>query len=142
MGGHDYRLPCAPLAPGEKSDDYCILEQMPVKSLLTFPQSGSKHELAKPLTVRGHAWTSAEKINVQISHDFGQTWQAAKVGNAKNRYSPQRFTAEIKFPKPGYYEIWGKATDSSGKSQPMVVPGWNTGGYGSNATHRIAVQIA
>ncbi|MGH8729092.1 MAG: sulfite oxidase [Burkholderiales bacterium] len=142
MGGHDYRLPCEPLAPGEKSDNYCILEKMPVKSLITYPQSGTEHALDKPLTVRGQAWTSAEKIKaVDVSYDFGQTWVATKLSSAKNRYGPQRFTVDLKLPSKGYYEIWAKATDSSGKSQPMVVPGWNTGGYGGNPTHRIAVQL-
>lgn len=142
MGGHDYRLPCEPLAPGDKSDNHCILERMPVKSLVTFPQSGIEHPLDKPLTVRGQAWTSADSIkDVDISWDFGQTWHASKVSRAKNRYGPQRFVTEIKLPKKGYYEIWAKATDSDGRSQPMVVPGWNTGGYGSNATHRIAIKV-
>lgn len=143
MGGTDYRLPCEPIAPGEKTDNYCVLEKMPVKSLMTFPQSGSNHALDKPLTVRGQAWTSAEKVKtVEVSHDFGQTWIKTKLTNARNRYGPQRFSADIKFPKPGYYEIWAKATDSDGQSQPMVVPGWNTGGYGGNPTHRIAVKVA
>ena len=33
------------------------------------------------------------------------------------------------------------ATDSNGRSQPMVVPGWNPKGYLNNATHRIAVRV-
>ena len=142
MGGHDYRLPCEPIAPGEKSDNYCILEKMPVKSLITRPQSGIDHELEKPLTVRGHAWTSEKKIlGVDVSYDFGQTWVKTKLAGAKNRYGPQRFTVDLKLPSKGYYEIWAKATDSSGRSQPMVVPGWNTGGYGGNPTHRVAIKI-
>ena len=42
---------------------------------------------------------------------------------------------------PGYYEVWVKATESEGKSQPMIVPGWNPKGYLNNACHRIAVQV-
>ncbi|MEE4190334.1 MAG: hypothetical protein V2I66_02080, partial [Halieaceae bacterium] len=41
----------------------------------------------------------------------------------------------------GYYEVWARATDSSGVAQPMVVPGWNPRGYLNNATHRIAVKV-
>jgi sulfite oxidase len=142
MGGHDYRLPCEPIAPGEKSDNYCILEKMPVKSLITHPRSGTEHALDKPVNVRGHAWTSAKSVKaVDVSYDFGQTWIAARLAGAKNRYGPHRFTIDLKLPSKGYYEIWAKATDSSGKSQPMVVPGWNAGGYGGNPAHRIAVKI-
>ena len=43
--------------------------------------------------------------------------------------------------KKGYYEVWAKATDSLGKSQPMIVPGWNPKGYLNNACHRIAIKV-
>ena len=42
----------------------------------------------------------------------------------------------------GYFEIWARATDSAGRAQPMVLPGWNPKGYLNNACHRIAVQVA
>ncbi|SHM44242.1 Mo-co oxidoreductase dimerisation domain-containing protein, partial [Vreelandella subglaciescola] len=42
----------------------------------------------------------------------------------------------------GYFEVWARATDENGLSQPMVVPGWNPKGYLNNACHRIAVQVA
>ncbi len=142
MGGHDYRLPCAPLAPGEDSKDYCIIEAMPVKSLITFPRSGARQESGKRLAVRGQAWTGQERVEaVHLSYDFGQTWIAARLGRARNRFAPQRFSAEIELPRKGYYEIWARATDDTGRMQPMVVPGWNAGGYASNAMHRIAVRV-
>ncbi|MGH2376252.1 MAG: hypothetical protein ACRDIC_22655 [bacterium] len=115
---------------------------MPVKSLLTFPQSGTKHAIGKALTVRGQAWTSTKKVSaVDVSIDFGQTWMQTRLARAGNRYGPQRFATAISFPKKGYYEIWARATDDKGRAQPMVVPGWNAGGYGSNACHRIAVRV-
>lgn len=143
MGGHDYRLPNKPVAPGEQSDDYGIMEAMPVKSIITAPRSGIQHAAGKPLEVRGQAWTGADKITaVDVSIDFGQTWQKATLLPARNRFAPHRFKADINFPTTGYYEVWARATDSTGKGQPMVSPGWNTGGYGNNATHRIAVRVA
>jgi sulfite oxidase len=141
MGGTDYRVACAPLAPGEESKNYCILEQMPVKSLLTYPRSGSEHEHGKALAVRGQAWTGAKQITaVQLSYDFGQSWVAAQLKPPRNASGAQRFSAELKLPQKGYYEIWARAADSTGKMQPMVAPGWNAGGYGNNAMHRIAVR--
>ena len=77
---------------------------------------------------------------VQLSTDFGQTWQPANLKPAKNRHAWQRFSASVTLGGPGYYEIWARATDTQGKSQPMVVPGWNEKGYLNNACHRIAVQ--
>ena len=142
MGGHDYRLPCNPIAPGEDSKDYCIIEAMPVKSLITMPRSSTQHETGKPLVVRGQAWTGQERVEaVHLSIDFGQTWIPTRVEGARNRFAPQRFSAEIEFPTKGYYEIWARATDDTGRMQPMMAPGWNAGGYASNAMHRIAVRI-
>ena len=142
MGGHDYRLPCSPIAPGEDSKDYCVIEAMPVKSLITAPASNAEHPSGKRLMVRGQAWTGQERVEaVHLSIDFGQTWVATRLGRARNRFAPQRFQAEIDFPKPGYYEVWARATDDTGRMQPMVTPGWNVGGYASNAMHRIAIRV-
>lgn len=42
MTGKSYRMPCEPVAPGTKvaDGDMCIIEAMPVKSLITSPKSG------------------------------------------------------------------------------------------------------
>ncbi len=47
----------------------------------------------------------------------------------------------VDFPEPGYYELWARAVDDQGVSQPIVVPGWNPKGYLNNACHRIAVRV-
>jgi hypothetical protein len=47
----------------------------------------------------------------------------------------------VALPTEGYYEIWARAVDSEGKSQPFTAPNWNPGGYGGNAYHRIAILI-
>ena len=41
----------------------------------------------------------------------------------------------------GYHEIWVRALDEEGVSQPVVLPGWNPRGYLNNACHRIAVLV-
>ena len=43
MTGTAYRVPCTPVAPGEKvkDEDMCIIESMPVKSLITYPKTGA-----------------------------------------------------------------------------------------------------
>ena len=47
----------------------------------------------------------------------------------------------MNFPAQGYYEVWARATDSEGRSQPMVLPGWNPKGYLNNSMHRVAVRV-
>ncbi|MEM7380544.1 MAG: sulfite oxidase [Bacteroidota bacterium] len=143
MTGSSYRVPCDPVAPGSKvkDEDMCIIESMPVKSLITHPRSGAILENRR-LSIRGHAWAGESSVaKVEYSIDFGSSWQKCKLEKPVNRLAWQQFAAEINFPKQGYYEVWAKATDDKGVTQPMVLPGWNPKGYLNNACHRIAVKV-
>jgi len=145
MMGTSYRVPCHPVAPGEevKDEDMCILESMPVKSLITYPKSGAIISKGKKLNIRGHAWAGELEISkVSYSIDFGATWSDCTLEKPANRLAWQHFKASIGFPKTGYYEVWARATDTHGVSQPMLLPGWNPKGYLNNACHRIAVKVS
>jgi len=145
MTGTAYRVPCKNVAPGEKVEDkdMCIIESMPVKSLITYPKSGAMIKKNKSLNIRGHAWAGELEVSkLEYSIDFGATWQGCELEKPTNRLAWQHFSATIQFPKIGYYEVWAKATDSNGVAQPMVVPGWNPKGYLNNACHRIAVKVS
>ena len=143
MTGTSYRVPCKTVAPGTvvPDDEMCIIESMPVKSLITFPKSGIEQAVDSRLALRGHAWAGDQAVTeVHVSIDFGATWIRASLEDAANRFAWQHWSAEVEFPEIGYYEVWARATDSAGRSQPMVLPGWNPKGYLNNACHRIAVQ--
>ena len=144
MTGQSYRVPCRPVAPGTvvADEDMCIIESMPVKSLITSPRSGIRHSLDEPLPVNGHAWAGDVEVDkVELSIDFGATWRGAALRAPVNRLAWQHFASEVAFPGPGYYEVWARATDSNGVAQPMVLPDWNPRGYLNNACHRIAVMV-
>ena len=144
MTGSSYRVPCKPVAPGEKvkDEDMCIIESMPVKSLITSPKSGATFSKSTSLKIKGHAWAGELKVaKMEYSIDFGATWHSCSLKDPANRLAWQHFSATIQFPKDGYYEVWARATDSQGVSQPMVLPGWNPKGYLNNACHRIAVKV-
>ena len=144
MTGKAYRTPCSPVAPGSKVEDknMCIIHSMPVKSLVTFPKSGDVRQVDRYVDIRGHAWAGDLSVKqVQISIDFGQSWENASLKKAVNRNAWQNWTHKLKFPKKGYYEIWARATDEKGMAQPMIVPGWNPKGYLNNACHRIALKV-
>ncbi len=145
MGGSSYRVPCAPVAPGTQvADDHmCIIESMPVKSLITFPRSGVSLTGGTRHIVRGHAWAGDQNVSaVHVSTDYGATWQQAELAQPVNRLAWQRWQAPVVFTQRGYHEVWARATDTQGRSQPMLVPGWNPKGYLNNAAHRIAVAVA
>lgn len=143
MGGQSYRVPCKPVAPGSKVDDkdMCIIESMPVKSLITFPKSGAVLR-DNALNIRGHAWAGELDVKkVHYSIDFGSTWHECELAHPKNRLAWQQWAASVAFPEKGYYEIWARAMDQNGQMQPMVLPGWNPKGYLNNACHRIAIKV-
>ncbi|MCA0154061.1 sulfite oxidase [Winogradskyella vincentii] len=144
MTGTAYRVPCETVAPGQKVKDenMCIIESMPVKSLITYPKSGAIIKKGKVLNIRGHAWAGElEVTKIEYSIDFGSTWTECNIEKPANRLAWQHFSASIDFPKTGYYEVWARATDSNNKAQPMILPGWNPKGYLNNACHRIAVKV-
>jgi len=144
MTGTAYRVPCEPVAPGEKvkDEDMCIIESMPVKSLITYPKSGAVLKDGTSLKIRGHAWAGELEVSkMEYSIDFGATWKECPIEKPANRLAWQHFSASIDFPKKGYYEVWAKATDAQGVVQPMILPGWNPKGYLNNACHRIAIKV-
>ncbi len=142
MTGYSYRMPAYPVAPGTEvpEEDMVIMTEMPVKSLITFPQSGAEIAAGEASEIRGHAWAGSGDIaKVDLSYDFGQTWVTTELDPPKNKFAWQRFRADVTLPEAGYYEIWARATDMNGIAQPPVVPGWNPRGYGNNMQHRIAL---
>lgn len=144
MTGDAYRVPCNTVAPGEKvaDADMCIIESMPVKSLITYPKTGAMITEGNRLNIRGHAWAGElEVIKMEYSIDFGATWKKCTLEKPVNRLAWQHFSAQVDFPKKGYYEIWSRATDAQGTAQPMLIPGWNPKGYLNNACQRIAIKV-
>lgn len=144
MGGYSYRVPKHPVAPGTEVPEEAmeIIHAMPVKSLITRPKTGAVLKLDESLSVGGHTWVGEGKIDsMETSIDFGQTWQRARLEPPRNRFAWQHWEASLTFPEIGYYEVWARATDAQGVSQPMVLPGWNPKGYLNNACHRIAVRV-
>lgn len=144
MTGQSYRVPCKPVAPGTRvaDEDMCIIESMPVKSIITAPKTGGILRDGQRLRVRGKAWAGDLSVSaVHVSIDFGMSWQPARLAPPKNRLAWQQWSAELSFPVKGYYELWARATDSQGTMQPMVLPGWNPRGYLNNACHRIAIKV-
>jgi DMSO/TMAO reductase YedYZ molybdopterin-dependent catalytic subunit len=143
MTGTSYRVPRDPVAPGEKvpKDDFVIIQSMPVKSLITRPRTGLK-TASRTLDVGGHAWAGDRKVKaMHVSSDFGATWIEAELDDPANPFAWQQWKAKVAFPKPGYYEIWARATDDKDVTQPFAIA-WNPKGYLNNSMHRIAVTVS
>lgn len=145
MTGKAYRTPTYPVEPGQKvpTGDFGIIHSLPVKSLITFPQTGTKisRRKAKRFRIKGHAWAGDRTVKtVHYSIDFGATWKKASLKKQPNRHAWRDWSASINFPMAGYYEIWVKATDNKGEAQPHAIA-WNPKGYLNNSMHRVAVRV-
>ncbi|MCF1437432.1 MAG: molybdopterin containing oxidoreductase, partial [Shewanella sp.] len=113
-----------------------------VKSLITHPQTGTEVKLGKTLNVRGHAWAGMRDVTeLQVSYDYGATWHKAKLSKPVNKTAWQQWEIDLDLPMAGYYEIWARATDDQGVTQPVVQPQWNPKGYLFNGCQRIAVRV-
>ena len=145
MTEFSYRVPIKPMIPGDKGDpaNFRILESMPVRSIITSPANGAKFSAgARTLQLRGASWAGDLAVKaVDVSLDSGASWQRVKLEKPKNKFDWQRWTASLKLPSDGYYEIFVRATDEKGTMQPHAAGNWNPQGYGGNAMHRIAVLV-
>src|SRR3954453_22364844 len=145
MTEFSYRVAIKPMIPGDKGDpkNFRILESMPVRSIITNPANGAKLGAGtKELKLRGASWAGDLAVKaVDVSTDFGASWQRVKLEKPKNKYDWQRWTHTLKLPGDGYFEIWARATDEKGTMQPHQAGLWNPQGYGGNAMHRIAVLV-
>ncbi|MBO6756132.1 MAG: sulfite oxidase [Roseibium sp.] len=142
MTGTSYRVPNRPVEPGEKvaTEDFEIIERMPVKSLITSPENGAL--AGRSIDVRGHAWSGDRTVDaVDVSMDFGATWTRADLDAPVNDGAWQNWRTTLTLPQAGYYEIWARATDSAGQMQPFAI-NWNPKGYLNNTMHRVAVRAA
>lgn len=144
MTGKAYRVPKYPIKPGQKipKDAWGIIHAMPVKSIITNPMTNTVLPAGtREMVLRGHAWAGDRSVReLHVSNDFGATWVKADLESPENAYAWQHWKASVRFPTKGYYEIWARATDSRGDSQPFGIK-WNAKGYLNNSMHRVAVVV-
>ncbi|HEX2725350.1 MAG TPA: sulfite oxidase [Beijerinckiaceae bacterium] len=144
MTGFDYRLPTRPVAPGETPDEaeMAVIEDMPVKSLITIPAEGAELRAGAAAGVSGFAWSGHTPVaRVEVSADGGQTWRAAALETAPDTFAWRRFNFRWTPTTPGPAQLIARATDEAGRAQPLEAP-WNPKGYCNNQCHRVSVTVA
>ena len=124
-----YRYPTKRVAPGAAVDakDMAPLTGLVVKSLITKPLEGATLAPGK-IDVGGFAWAGETDIaRAEVSIDHGASWQPARLTGEQARYAWRRFEHTFAATKPESYLIMARATDSTGRTQPMAPP-WNPSG--------------
>jgi sulfite oxidase len=141
MTGTDYRLPAAPLEPGDRVDPdaFRIIEDIPVKSLITHPLDGGTVRVAELTEVRGWAWSGHIPVaRVEVSVDDGESWLSAGLEPAEDRWAWQRFRLPWTPAAKDGVTILARAFDSAGHVQP-IDQAWNPRGYCNNGCQRVRV---
>jgi sulfite oxidase len=137
-----YRYPKYALPPGTpaRPAELEVIEGMPVKSTITAPEDRSTTPLG-PMVIRGFAWAGDQSIErVDVSTDGGSRWREASLTGPKLPFSWRLWHLDWQPFDPGYYTILSRATDSSGRVQPIVAE-WNPSGYLWNAIDRVGVTV-
>jgi sulfite oxidase len=138
------RAPVAPLAPGERYDEalFDVITDVPVRAVITSPREGFTAPAGVPLSVRGHAWSGHTPLaKVELTYDGGRSWHMAALGPLPDTFAWRRFTATLAPPPAGAIEIIARASDASGRTQPLQSAPWNPRGYCNNTVHRVQGRI-
>ena len=116
------------------------LAHMLVKSLFSRPRHGQVFERS-PLQVAGLAWSGLGEIDsVEISQDFGDTWEPAELGGLAQRYTWRQWNARWTPPGNGHHTLMVRARDALGNVQPMENR-WNRLGYAVNAVQSVCINV-
>jgi len=142
-----YRVPIYPVEPGSFSKkDFTFENSRPnwhqkVKSVVFAPLDGESVKAGK-VAVEGVAWNDGVVPidEVLVSTDQGKTWKKAELTTPDSPFAWTKFRAELELP-PGEHEIWVRAVDKLGRSQPLDGGiHWNPSGYEWNGTDRVRVK--
>jgi DMSO/TMAO reductase YedYZ molybdopterin-dependent catalytic subunit len=142
----DYRVPLKRVRPGERFR-FTLENSRPTWSLRVMSyilQPDPDAVLpAGPVTIRGVAYNdgAAPLEAVLVSFDRGESWTAAALTRPDSPYAwcPWTMTADL---QPGRHEIWSRAIDALGRSQPLDGSiYWNPNGHEWNGVYKIQVTV-
>lgn len=141
-----YRVPKRPIKPGR---DYQFTLKnsnfnwdMKVKTVLLNPTTGDELKAGSNL-IQGVAFNNgaAEIETVLVSFDKGRTWQQSALKKPQSKFSWTHFELSKDMTR-GEHEIWTRAVDSLGRSQPLNGSiAWNPRGYEWNGVEKVKVRV-
>jgi sulfite oxidase len=142
----EYRVPRSLLKPGEKFR-FTMENSRPtwdirLMSYILQPESGAKLK-AGAVNISGVAYNdgSVRLESVLVSFDRGQSWQPAKFEVPDSPYAWYRWTTQANL-KPGVHEIWSRAIDALGRTQPLEGSiFWNPNGYEWTGVFKVEVTV-
>ncbi len=120
--------------------DQTPVSKMRIRSIITHPETGTIIG-NESINLSGVAWSGEGTVEkVELSFDQGENWVETSLEPSLTRYDVARWEYDWHPTGSGRYLIISKATDTSGRTQPLN-PIWNKGGYGNNTVHQIEVRV-
>jgi DMSO/TMAO reductase YedYZ molybdopterin-dependent catalytic subunit len=118
------------------------ITSMQVKAEIAWPVAGDVLPKDSDVRIRGAAWTSgAEIVEVELSFDTGATWNKAQLLGEHEENAWRLWQFDWRTPdKPGKQTLVACATDSLGRTQPLV-HNPDRGTYMINHRLPIAVEV-
>lgn len=140
-----YRVPNNPIPVGS-SFQFTLDNSRPnwrqnVKSIIFSPTEGEA--VSGLIDVTGVAWNdgAAPITSVEVSTNQGRSWQAAILERPSSPYGWYRWRIRV-LVAAGDSEIWSRATDALGRSQPIDgAIFWNPNGYEWNAVDKVKIRV-
>ena len=136
--------PAYHLTPSEDIPGMPVTRVLP-RSLMVppgIPEFITRHRYVAPgpCDLMGRAWSGHGSITrVEVSADGGARWADAELGTADSEFGWRlwryRWQAE-----EGEHELCCRATDASGRVQPLVI-NWNAQGICNNEVHPVRVIV-
>lgn len=142
MTGFDYRVPTTPVTPGDPLDDldWAVIEDVPVKSLVTHPAAGARLAVGEAVEIRGFAWSGRVPVaSVAVACDG--TWREAAVEDGDGPWAWRRFRLTWTPSREGPATLIARARDAGGRPQPLG-QAWNPRGYCNNGCQTLEVVVA
>jgi DMSO/TMAO reductase YedYZ molybdopterin-dependent catalytic subunit len=103
---------------------------------------GAELPAGRRVNLEGRAWSGTSPIrHVDVSVDRGATWERAHLHGRNAAGTWVRWKLHLPAQTPGAYELWARATDEDGRTQPATTP-YNENGYlfGAVVRHPVVVQ--
>lgn len=130
----EYRVPLDRVAPSDgfrfTTDNSRPTWSLRLMTLILDPLPGAIHDPGE-VTVRGVAFNdgAARLEEVLVSVDRGRSWRPARLRPPESPYAWYRWSLETHLAS-GTHEIWARATDAFGRTQPADGSAdWNPNGY-------------
>jgi DMSO/TMAO reductase YedYZ molybdopterin-dependent catalytic subunit len=115
------------------------VREMEVRSVITEPTNGADIRGLTPIS--GFAWTGRGGITkVELSDDGGHSWQAARLLETAAPLGWTRWELEWTPPRTGSATLIARASDSTGRVQPLDQR-WTRLGYCNNGAVPTTVNV-